>query len=338
MSRRAILVLFVAACGDSGSPLADDSGTAIAATSAADESAGASGDAGSLAMDGSGGVTGAISDPWMGSDGGEVSTSADGTTTTTGNSTGDDPLVDCPRLRVVVPDGEVLNVRPDPSTAQEPVGSLSNGALVDTIAAVQGEVIDGVGLWYEMSSPGVAGYVFSGFVMCTLDEPPPPPEGFFLPFECGKMASVTQGNNGDVSHQGKDFYAFDFGVGQGTKLVAMADGVVHRIYDQTKPGDPCYDGGGPECGPYGNLVVVLHGDNTSSYYKHLSEVHVTLGQPVLRADLLGLSGTTGYSTGPHAHIMRQENCPENKCQSIPLEFIEAGVPVEGQVVVSMNCL
>jgi hypothetical protein len=335
MLRRALIALFIAACGDAGTPLADDTGIAAAVTGAADEGT-ATGDGSLASLDDSGGVTGAISDPWLGSEGGAASTSADGTTA--GDSTGDDPLADCPRLRVMVPDGEVLNVRPDPSTAQEPVGSLSNGALVDTIAAVQGEVLDGVALWYEVSSLNVAGFVFSGFVTCTLDEPPPPPEGFFLPLECGKMAKVTQGNDGDVSHQGKDFYAFDFGLGLGTPLVAMADGVVHRIYDLTEPGDPCYDGGGPECGPYGNLVVVLHGDNTSSYYKHLSEVHVTLGQPVLRADLLGLSGTTGYSTGPHAHIMRQENCPENKCQSIPLEFIEAGVPVEGQVVVSMNCL
>lgn len=275
----------------------------------------------------SGGVTGAISEPWMGSEGGS---SSDGTTGV------EDPLAECPRLRVVTPN-DVLNVRPSPSTAGEPVGTLGDGAIVDAVAAVQGEAIDGNALWYEISSPSVAGFVFSGFVMCTFDEPPPPPEGFYLPFECGKMVSVTQGNNGDVSHQGKDFYAFDFGVGLGTPLLAMADGVVHHIYDQTKPGDPCYDGGGPECGPYGNLVVVLHGDNTSSYYKHLSEVHVMLGQQVARGEQLGLSGTSGYSTGPHAHIMRQENCGENKCQSIPLEFIECGAPVEGQVVVSMNC-
>jgi murein DD-endopeptidase MepM/ murein hydrolase activator NlpD len=280
----------------------------------------------------SGVLTEAISEPWM--DEAETTTSA---TSTTSGSTGDDPLADCPRLRVVVPVNEVLNVRPTPSTAEEPVGELANGALVDAVAAVQGEVIDGNGLWYEIAGPNVAGYVFSGFVMCTTDEPPPAPDGFFLPLECGKMATVTQGNDGDVSHQGKDFYAFDFGLGLGTPMVAMAAGVVHHIYDLTKPGDPCYDGGGPECGPYGNLVVVLHGDNTSTYYKHLSEVHVTLGQEVARAQLLGLSGSTGYSTGPHAHIMRQENCGSPKCQSIPLEFVEAGVPVEGQVVVSMNC-
>jgi hypothetical protein len=266
----------------------------------------------------------------------ETSTSSTGAPAETTGTTGD-PLADCPRLRVMVPQDEVLNVRPTPSTAEAPVGKLFNGAIVDTVALVDGETIDGSSKWYEIASPQANGFVFSAFVSCTLDEPPPEPEGFWLPLECGKQTTVTQGNDGDVSHQGKDFYAFDLGVGLGTPLVAMAAGTVQHIYDQTEPGDPCYDGGGPECGPYGNLVVILHGDNTSSYYKHLSEVHVTVGQPVARAEVIGLSGTTGYSTGPHAHVMRQENCGEPKCQSIPLEFVDAGVPVSGDLVTSMNC-
>jgi murein DD-endopeptidase MepM/ murein hydrolase activator NlpD len=267
---------------------------------------------------------------------GDVTSVGETTSSTGSGTTGvDDPLADCPRLRVMVPPGEVLNVRPTPATTMAPVAELGNGALVDTVAVVDGETIDGNSKWYEIASP--SGFVFSGFVACTFDEPPPPPEGFFLPLQCGVQTKVTQGNDGDVSHQGKDFYAFDLGVGLGTPLVPMADGVVQHIFDQTKPGDPCYDGGGPECGPYGNLVVVLHGDNTSTYYKHLSEVHVTVGEAVDRAHVIGLSGTTGYSTGPHAHVMRQENCGVAKCQSIPLSFIEAGVPVTGQFVTSQNC-
>jgi hypothetical protein len=117
----------------------------------------------------------------------------------------------------------------------------------------------------------------------------------------------------------------------------MATGVVQHIYDQTGPGDPCYNGGGPECGPYGNLVVILHGDNTATYYKHLNQVQVSVGQEIASGQQIGLSGTTGYSTGPHAHIARQENCGSPKCQSIPLSFIEAGVPVKDQFVTSMNC-
>jgi len=331
MHLRGALLVLLTACGVDAAQGDSDVDSDISASVSAPATTDGSGAPTTAEPDpgaSSGLLTEAISEPWM--------DETDTMMTPTG-STGEDPLADCPRLRVVVPADEVLNVRPTPSTAEEPVGELGNGTIVDTIAAVQGEVIDGNALWYEIAAPNVAGYVFSGFVMCTTDEPPAAPDGFWLPLECGKMATVTQGNDGDVSHQGKDFYAFDFGLGLGTPMVAMADGVVHHIYDMTMPGDPCYDGGGPECGPFGNLVVVLHGDNTSTYYKHLNEVHVGLGQAVVRAQVLGLSGSTGYSTGPHAHIMRQENCGQAKCQSIPLEFVDAGVPGEGQVVVSMNC-
>jgi murein DD-endopeptidase MepM/ murein hydrolase activator NlpD len=120
-------------------------------------------------------------------------------------------------------------------------------------------------------------------------------------------------------------------------MVAMADGIVIHTFAETMPGDPCYDGGGPECFPYGNLVVLWHGDGSTTLYKHLSEVLVTDGELVPRGMMVGLSGSTGYSTGPHAHVARQEDCGEPNCQSIPLEFVEAGVPVTGESVTSENC-
>lgn len=342
-ARRWFLACSLAACGDSHS-LLDSEGPPITSVDAPDSSS--SGTSGADAST-SGAGPGPISDAWMTSEPttghatswGPTSepetTDALTTDPSTGDATTGDPLADCPRLRVMVPAGEVLNVRPTPSTAEAAVATLANGALVDTVALVDGEVIDGNALWYQIAGPD--GYVFSGFVSCTLDEHPAPPPGYYLPLTCGMSAKITQGNDGGVSHQGKDFYAFDFGLGLGTPMVAMADGTVHHIFDETGPGDPCYNGGGPECGPYGNLVVILHGDNTSTYYKHLNEVHVSLGQAVKRGETIGLSGSTGYSTGRHAHIMRQENCGQAKCQSIPLSFVECGVPTQGQTVTSMNC-
>jgi murein DD-endopeptidase MepM/ murein hydrolase activator NlpD len=320
------------ACGDAGAGAGDPPPPAGTTAPPADASSG------ELAPTSTGGP-GPVSDAWMTHGDAATDTTADATTDvatdTTADATTDAPDA-CPRLRVVTP-GDVLNVRPTPSTAGAPVAELADGTIVDKVAEVEGEAIDGNALWYQITSPLADGYVFSAFVACTADEPPPAPEGFYLPLACGMQAKVTQGNDGDVSHQGKDFYAFDFGLGLGTPLHAMAAGVVQHVYAETMPGDPCYDGGGPECGPYGNLVVVLHGDGTASYYKHLSEVHVVLGQQLARADVVGLSGSTGYSTGPHAHIMRQENCGAPKCQSIPLSFVECGVPATGDVVTSMNC-
>jgi hypothetical protein len=69
-------------------------------------------------------------------------------------------------------------------------------------------------------------------------------------------------------------------------IVAVADGMV--VFADW--------GGG-----YGNLVIVEHGD-WRSYYAHLSEIVVELGQEVRQEELLGGAGSTGYSTGPHLHF------------------------------------
>ncbi len=55
---------------------------------------------------------------------------------------------------------------------------------------------------------------------------------------------------------------------------------------------------------------------------------------------VGLSGSTGWSTGRHAHIMRMEDCGGYYCQSVPLAFSDVagdGVPVSGDTVTSGNC-
>ncbi len=244
---------------------------------------------------------------------------------------------DCPRLRATVDPGVPLNVRPDPSTANPPVGTLSAGDIVDRVDTVQGEVIDGNSTWYSITSPWVSGYVFSDFVECTTDLPPEPPDGYYLPLECGTTATVTQGNNGGFSHTGDSAYAFDFSLVSGTPMVAMADGTVGYTYDGTQPGDPCYDGGGQECINEANYVVLLHADGTQTLYLHLSQVDVPVGAVVSRGTVIGLSGSSGWSTGRHAHVQRGDQCGIWYCASIPLEFVDAGVPVTGQTVTSQNC-
>jgi murein DD-endopeptidase MepM/ murein hydrolase activator NlpD len=303
---------------------------------------GGAGDAGASSAGGSGwpssGGSGAAT-----SDGGGGSSAEAGAGGSAGEAgSAGAPSNECPRVRVDVAAGATLNVRPDPSTANAPVGSLPDGSVVDVVSQVQGESVGGNTLWFQIATSTLSGYISSAFAACTTDEPPVlvPPDAWYLPLECGKSAKISQGNSGSFSHSGKAKYAFDFSLGVGTPMVAMADGIVHHIYDQTGPGDPCYDGGGSSCYPYANLVVLLHGDGSTSIYKHLSQVSVSLGAFVARGTAVGLSGSTGYSTGPHAHVMRQEDCGQANCQSIPLVFADApgdGVPDTGQTVTSGNC-
>jgi murein DD-endopeptidase MepM/ murein hydrolase activator NlpD len=52
---------------------------------------------------------------------------------------------------------------------------------------------------------------------------------------------------------------------------------------------------------YGKAVVIDHGSGIHTLYGHLSRFAVIAGQPIRRGEVLGYSGNTGRSSGPHLH-------------------------------------
>lgn len=58
----------------------------------------------------------------------------------------------------------------------------------------------------------------------------------------------------------------------------------------------------PGCYSYGKWVLIRHADGLSTLYAHLSIIKVVTGQNVVTGDIIGLSGKTGYATGPHLHF------------------------------------
>lgn len=80
----------------------------------------------------------------------------------------------------------------------------------------------------------------------------------------------------------------DVSAPMGANFVAANDGIV------TKAG---YNGA------YGNMVIIDHGGGVSTLYAHGSELMVKVGDTVKRGETVVLKvGSTGYSTGPHAHF------------------------------------
>src|SRR5260370_37200580 len=53
---------------------------------------------------------------------------------------------------------------------------------------------------------------------------------------------------------------------------------------------------------YGNYVVIAHGGGIATLYGHLLQTNATVGDRVVRGEVIGLEGSTGFSTGPHVHF------------------------------------
>jgi murein DD-endopeptidase MepM/ murein hydrolase activator NlpD len=95
----------------------------------------------------------------------------------------------------------------------------------------------------------------------------------------------------------------DIGVPIGTPIHAAKAGVV--IYASWMSG-------------YGNFVIIDHGGGFSTAYGHQSRLAVTVGEQVSQGQVIGFSGDTGNSTGPHLHFETRVNgIPENPMNFLP---------------------
>ena len=77
-------------------------------------------------------------------------------------------------------------------------------------------------------------------------------------------------------------------------------------------------------GGYGRMVEVDHGNGFATRYGHLSEIDVAVGQKLVAGDVIGKTGSSGRSTGPHLHYEVRHNGEAVD----PLRFLTVGKKVE----------
>ena len=114
-----------------------------------------------------------------------------------------------------------------------------------------------------------------------------------------------------ITGQYKLHTGVDISAPMGANFVAANDGVVTKAEYNTA---------------YGNMVMIDHGGGISTLYAHGSEILVTVGQTVKRNEAILKVGSTGYSTGPHAHF----EVRINGVVTNPIEYITNGVIPESQ--------
>ena len=108
---------------------------------------------------------------------------------------------------------------------------------------------------------------------------------YFWPVDGGYISAYMGDGRG---HKGLDIAA-----PYGTPIYAATSGTVTRAANK-------YDG-------YGNSVMVANDDGNVTMYAHMSSIAISYGDYVVKGQLLGYVGSTGYATGNHLHFEVRSN-------------------------------
>ncbi len=137
-----------------------------------------------------------------------------------------------------------------------------------------------------------------------------------LPYAKESKFKVVQSCNGSFSHTGQSQYAIDFKMPVNTPIHAAREGVVVDLKSNSTVG-----GNLKSYIDDANYVIIEHDDGTLGEYFHLKTDGVTLhlGQRVMKNQLVGYSGNTGYTSGPHLHFVVKSANDQGKSISYPFK-------------------
>ncbi len=108
------------------------------------------------------------------------------------------------------------------------------------------------------------------------------------------MFQITSPFGAHESFRDKPHTGIDIAMPENTEVESLTDGLVERVVDYGNEN-------------IGRGVIVRSDDGSYAIYGHLNDATVTPGDFVSAGDLVGLSGNTGASTGPHLHFGMMKN-------------------------------
>ncbi len=149
----------------------------------------------------------------------------------------------------------------------------------DILAAEYKGEVGHVRLFHYERDDGEAGY---------YDEEGQSAQRAFLraPLQVARITSGYGNRRHPILGYSRKHRGVDYGAPTGTPVWAVGDGTVITAGRR---------------GNYGNLVVIRHANAYTTWYAHLSRIHVRVGERVRQQQVIGRVGATGMATGPHLH-------------------------------------
>lgn len=160
--------------------------------------------------------------------------------------------------------------------------------------------------------------------------------GYYAPYKIGTSQKVSQAYDGSLSHYGASNspYAVDFS-GK-FDVYPPKNGIVDKVGTDSFKIPFCVNNPQHWHGS-ANYLRIKHNDGIYSYYFHLAQIDVKVGDKVTSGSTkLGVSGNTGCSTSEHLHLQFSKNPNMTRASSLKIKFEDIGYPSKGNSYKSQN--